>query len=902
MGRDSRFPTLSRMDALREDSRGRDGRRVSPKHRVSKSPIRGPRDIDFHASRSRRSRSHDVHRGRSVSRERRGRSPPGRATPPRVAGRAATRPSAELPGELVGRHAAEGFRLGNRNETLGRQTPTPFPSGTVVKGTGDMLGNQGDPSLNSYGMLVPRSLVLEDGTVRTFYTLPPDPSLDALPPSADDGLRGNMLPAYVESRAIYVADPRYPLPDGFPLGDLNRRDLIAEQDRRLTDGKMPGNQYAAGDGGLPAWPGSLELEHPSASRRERPPSPNRNAMDLRSQRRASRSPLREDFLRFGREGAPKFFERDGYAEERSTRTTDIGRRGLSDGPKLSFRERFASPRRSGPGEDPRANGRSGGGYIGNPRHEEPMRVLEDGRLGLRRGAPLVYPRDADNYSREVISPRDGRGGIPRSSRYMEDPMYEQDMRQVRSPPPEPLGNFRRAVEPQRRVSAFRDNYMSPRRIDDVSPKQRRPVTPPFSRHEPPPDFYDRDRNPWKRKFADRDQGSFKSGRSFGSEKPEFKRARDGDLHPDDEFFRRRNPGLRRPDVYVDRRAEREDDGLDHGNYFGPRPRRRFSPPYFEDGRRGDFDDNKPIRFHKEGGAFADRSRSWHGTDMQSEFVQEDEQQNVPDLPEDSPEFKQQIHRAYMKYAKALNENPGQRRRYEEQGKAGTLLCLVCSRLSKNFVDTHSLVMHTHMSQKRGLRAEHLGLCKAICTVMGWNSVIDPGNGKSYQNLTIEEAKANKEDLILWPPAVVIHNAFAGNTTDGQAAHSGVKGLLKELGLSLEKIKIADGRQGTVIVKYLATLSCLHEAERLHQHFTANSHGREDWLRVQPDKKESDNVDADEGLDFTEEDAETKQKKRVLYGYLALAHDLDKVDLDFRRRGLVRSRKEIESIADDSLIS
>lgn len=274
--------------------------------------------------------------------------------------------------------------------------------------------------------------------------------------------------------------------------------------------------------------------------------------------------------------------------------------------------------------------------------------------------------------------------------------------------------------------------------------------------------------------------------------------------------------------------------------------------------------------------------------MQHEFMREEEQYFVPDLPEDSPEFKQQVHRAYLKYAKALNVNPRQRKRYEEQGKAGMLLCLACSRLSKEFADTHSLVMHMYMSQKRGFRAEHLGLCKAICTVMGWNSAIETGNCKSYQHFTTEEAKANKEDLILWPPVLVIHNASAGNSSNGLeegGAHSAIKELLKGLGLSENKVKIAHGRQDAVIVKYLATFSCLHEAKSLHQHFVNSNYGRQDWVCAQR---------------FIKEDTETKQKKRPLYGYLALAHDLEKVDIDFRRRCLVKSRKEIEAIADDPL--
>lgn len=108
------------------------------------------------------------------------------------------------------------------------------------------------------------------------------------------------------------------------------------------------------------------------------------------------------------------------------------------------------------------------------------------------------------------------------------------------------------------------------------------------------------------------------------------------------------------------------------------------------------------------------------------------------------------------------------------------------RLSKPFVDTQSLVMHTLQSKKTGLRAEHLGLCKAICCVMGWSHAVDPTGGKSYQNISVEEAKANNEDLILWPPAVIVHNVSTSKMTDGHqedaAEFTAVKELLKGLDL------------------------------------------------------------------------------------------------------------------------
>ncbi|XVF82762.1 hypothetical protein PTKIN_Ptkin16aG0075300 [Pterospermum kingtungense] len=55
-----------------------------------------------------------------------------------------------------------------------------------------------------------------------------------------------------------------------------------------------------------------------------------------------------------------------------------------------------------------------------------------------------------------------------------------------------------------------------------------------------------------------------------------------------------------------------------------------------------------------------------------------------ELSEDSEEFKQLVHEAYLKYSKMLNLSQSVRRRYKEQGKAGSLFCIVCGRRSVFF--------------------------------------------------------------------------------------------------------------------------------------------------------------------------------------------------------------------------
>jgi hypothetical protein len=98
-----------------------------------------------------------------------------------------------------------------------------------------------------------------------------------------------------------------------------------------------------------------------------------------------------------------------------------------------------------------------------------------------------------------------------------------------------------------------------------------------------------------------------------------------------------------------------------------------------------------------------------------------------------------------------------------------------------FEETQSLLNHAFQCQKKGLRAEHLGLCKALCTIMGWNDDIDSADGTmTFQSLSAEEAKANREDLILWPPVVIIHS-LSSKMGDGQhrdIIESSVSSLLK----------------------------------------------------------------------------------------------------------------------------
>ena len=80
------------------------------------------------------------------------------------------------------------------------------------------------------------------------------------------------------------------------------------------------------------------------------------------------------------------------------------------------------------------------------------------------------------------------------------------------------------------------------------------------------------------------------------------------------------------------------------------------------------------------------------------------------------------------------------------------------------MDTQRLVTHAYMSHKFGLRADHLGLHKAICVLLGWNSIVPPDTITWVPHVLLgDEALNQKEDLILWPPLVIIHNISIWNS-------------------------------------------------------------------------------------------------------------------------------------------
>ncbi|CAB4292050.1 unnamed protein product [Prunus armeniaca] len=257
-----------------------------------------------------------------------------------------------------------------------------------------------------------------------------------------------------------------------------------------------------------------------------------------------------------------------------------------------------------------------------------------------------------------------------------------------------------------------------------------------------------------------------------------------------------------------------------------------------------------------------------------------------------------LKKAFLNYVKLIHENTQQRKIYLEDGKNGRLHCLACARSSKDFPDMHSLIMHSYNSDSADLRVDHLGLHKALCVLMGWDYLKPPDNSKAYQFLSAEEAAANVDDLIMWPPVVIIHNTVTGKSKDGRMEGLGNKAMdsiIRDLGFGSGKSKSLygrDGHLGMTLVKFSGDEAGLKEAMRMAEFFVKDNHGRRAWARLQPPTLGS--KDDENNPYLVKLDEKTREKKRILYGYLGTAYDLDKVDFDTRKKVAIESLREYKS--------
>lgn len=292
----------------------------------------------------------------------------------------------------------------------------------------------------------------------------------------------------------------------------------------------------------------------------------------------------------------------------------------------------------------------------------------------------------------------------------------------------------------------------------------------------------------------------------------------------------------------------------------------------------------------------------HGYNENKHTINDESYEDVasaaePEPTEGSEEFLQMVHENFLTYSKNLNLNLPVQRRYQKQGKAGCLYCIVCGRSSsKEFMDTRSLVTHAFMSHKAGMRAKHLGLHKAICVMMGWDTDI-PQDTVTWvpQVLPHAEALAQKEDLILWPPVVIIHNISMSDDNPQNwkvISMETIEAFIRGKGFVRGRIKLCLGKpadQSTILVKFLGTFVGLGDAERIHKYLSDSNRGRADYERIKSGGVTSCNIE------------ETDQGDKVesfLYGYVAIAEDLEKLDFNSKNWSTVKSRKDIDDLDKD----
>ena len=92
-----------------------------------------------------------------------------------------------------------------------------------------------------------------------------------------------------------------------------------------------------------------------------------------------------------------------------------------------------------------------------------------------------------------------------------------------------------------------------------------------------------------------------------------------------------------------------------------------------------------------------------------------------------------------------------------------------------------------------------------------------------------------------------------------------------------------------LIKFANNPAGLKEAERLAEFLERQDHGRIGWSRV----RATHSINSDQNPLLVETDTRTGERMRILYGYLAIASDLDELDSDSRKRAFLKSRRELD---------
>ena len=106
-----------------------------------------------------------------------------------------------------------------------------------------------------------------------------------------------------------------------------------------------------------------------------------------------------------------------------------------------------------------------------------------------------------------------------------------------------------------------------------------------------------------------------------------------------------------------------------------------------------------------------------------------------------------------------------------------------------------------------------------------------------------------------------------------------------------KIKVCLGKpadQSVILVKFLGTFTGLGIAERLDKYFVENNRGREQFEQKTSNSSKSSNL-PEECMHGD------KLEESLLYGYIGIAEDLDKLDFNTKKWISVKSKKDIEDL-------
>ncbi|XP_062197830.1 uncharacterized protein LOC133900650 [Phragmites australis] len=248
--------------------------------------------------------------------------------------------------------------------------------------------------------------------------------------------------------------------------------------------------------------------------------------------------------------------------------------------------------------------------------------------------------------------------------------------------------------------------------------------------------------------------------------------------------------------------------------------------------------------------------------------------------------------AFLKMVKVINESEADKKNFRANGKLFQLKCTVCGRDS---IDLHALLNHAYHAKNPEHRADHLGLHKALCVLMGWNYSVDPVHKNAYQSLSTADAEDSQGDLILWPPTVIIENTYKSKN-DGQKdgmSNKEMESKLREMGFASADVQVQPlvGKDGqrSMQVKFPCSLDGLNKALRLVELFEREGHGRAAWACI---RSIAPTADGGNNPMLVKVDGKG-QRTWVLYGYLATAWDLDILDPESKQNATVKSRKELD---------